>query len=236
MKVSSELDLNRIEELVYISPNSPLFARQAFSLADKGKINEAIKICETGLQKYRFYISGYIILAKLFFEKKDYKSAFVALKNALTIAPNCPAAIECLIEWKEKLDEKSNLPSELDSVDKNLNQKKFLNSTPHVIEKIDIQNKIKIKDELERILEKFEKSNSLVIKADPTFNMIYEPPPHKEVIATETLCAVYLSQGLYKEAVSVLERLQEKDPSKKGEYTAKIQALKEKLEISKSIS
>ncbi len=236
MKVSNELDLNRIEELIYINPTSPLFARQASFLAQKGKISEAVKICETGLQKYRFYISGYIILADLFFKKEDYKSAFVTLKNALTIAPNCPAAIEYLIEWRKKLDEKNNHPNTQDSVDKNLNQRNFLHSTPHVIEKIDIENKIKIKNELESILEKFEKSNSLVIKADPSFNIVYEPPPHKEVIATETLYAVYLSQGLYKEAVSVLERLQEKNPMKNEEYASKIQAIKEKIEISKSVS
>lgn len=230
MKVSYELDLNRIEELIYINPGSPLFAHQSELLAMKGKIDEAIKICESGLQKHRFYVSGYVTLAKLFRMKGDYKNSFIALKNALTVSPNCPSALEYLVTWRNEL-EAVNKSSDHTEQKKELTRKeKFLNSVPHLIDKIEIDNRVEINNELEQIIEKFENSDSLIIKADPNFNLIYKPPPQKETIATETLYAIYISQGLYKEAVSVLKRLIEKNPAKRGEYTAKIKAITQKIE------
>jgi tetratricopeptide (TPR) repeat protein len=235
MKVSYELDLNRIEELIYINPHSPLFAHLSDLLAKRGQIDEAIKICESGLRNYRFYVSGYIMLAMLYRIKGEYKNSFIALKNALTLSPNCPSAIECLIRWKSELEDNSISTDELGIKKVSSYPEKFLNSAPHVIEKIAFDNNITAKDELEKILEKLEKSESLIIKADPSFDLVYEPPKHKETIATETLYAIYISQGLYNEAIHVLERLRDKNPAKKDEYTARIKALTEKIEVSKSI-
>ncbi|MBU2446584.1 MAG: hypothetical protein KJ666_13585 [Bacteroidetes bacterium] len=230
MKVSYELDLNRIEELIYINPESPLFANQSELLAMKGKVDEAIKICESGLQKHRFYVSGYVTLAKLYHMKRDYKNSFIALKNALTVSPNCPSAIECLVTWKSELEEVNKSSDHTEQNKYMIRKEKFLNSAPHLIDKIEIDNRVEINNELEQIIEKFEKSDSLIIKADPNFNAVYEPPQKKETIATETLYAIYISQGLYKEAVSVLKRLIEKNPAKRGEYTSKIKAITQKIE------
>ncbi|MBU2444217.1 MAG: hypothetical protein KJ666_01405, partial [Bacteroidetes bacterium] len=162
MKVSYELDLNRIEELIYINPESPLFANQSELLAMKGKVDEAIKICENGLQKHRFYVSGYVILAKLFRMKGDHKNSFIALKNALTVSPNCPSALEYLVTWRNEL-EAVNKSSEHTKQQKDMTRKeKFLNSAPHLIDKIEIDDRVEINNELEQIIEKFEKSDSLI--------------------------------------------------------------------------
>lgn len=230
MKVSYELDLNRIEELIYINPESPLFANQCEFLAMKGKVDEAIKICESGLLKHRFYVSGYVVLAKLFHMKGDYKNSFIALKNALTVSPNCPSALEYLVTWRDELEAVNKSSDHTEKQNDMSRKEKFLNSAPHFIDKIEIDNRVEINNELEQIIEKFEKSDSLIIKADPNFNSVYEPPPQKETFATETLYAIYISQGLYKEAVIVLERLIEKNPARVDEYTSKIKAITQKIE------
>lgn len=213
MKLSYDLDLNRLREFISNNPDSPLFARYADVLFKKGLINEAIIVIEKGLKKYQLYSTAYIVYAKILMHKGRDDEALENLQKVLKLSPNCQTA-KFLI-------------------DKILN-KQFLfrmkgDNSETQTSSILKREKQPEKSDVEKILEKFQNTDSLIIKADPDFNKIYQPPEETPEIITETMYHILLNQGLFDKAYQVLKKLILKNPSRKDYYERQIEFLKTKI-------
>lgn len=213
MKLSYDLDLNRLREILNRNPNSPLFARYADLLFKKGLINEAMIVIQNGLKRYRLYSTAYIVYAKILMHKGRDEEALENLRKVQSLAPNCQTA-QFLIE--KILNKKFSIRMKGES------------SEPQT-ESILKQKRQIEKNDVEKILEKFQNADSLIIKADPNFNKTYEPPEDTPEIVTETMYHILINQGLFDKAYSVLQKLIQKNPSRRDYYNQQLKWLEEKI-------
>ncbi|MCX8010418.1 MAG: tetratricopeptide repeat protein [Ignavibacteria bacterium] len=216
MKISYDLDLDRIKNFLQSNPTSPLFARFADLLAQKGKLDEAIKICENGINVHKFYVSAYIVLARLYFHKEDYDSALTVLNKVFKLSPDCLSAIKLKekILLKKKEQNKESSIGKQDVLDNSLNR-----------------SHLNFRNDVEEILEKLNSAESLIIKADPNFDKFYKSEELKSEIASETLYRIYYEQGLYQKAIEVLQKLCERFPEKADMYKHKINSIEQRLRL-----
>ncbi len=98
MKLSYDLDLNRLREILNRNPNSALFARYADLLFKKGLINEAMIVVENGLKKYKLYSTAYIVYAKILMQKGRDDEALENLKKVLNLPPELSDSYNFLID------------------------------------------------------------------------------------------------------------------------------------------
>ncbi|MFQ5863833.1 MAG: tetratricopeptide repeat protein [bacterium] len=74
------------------NPDSILFARLADSYLRKNRVDEAIQLCEKGLKRYPYYVTGHLILGKCYYAKKLYDQAEKEFKRVLLFDPKYLAA------------------------------------------------------------------------------------------------------------------------------------------------
>lgn len=87
MSYENNSDVAFIEEQLKENPDSVLFARLASLRLDENRIDEAIQICEEGLKKYPYYVTGHMILGKCYLNKKLYDQAEKEFKRVLLFDP-----------------------------------------------------------------------------------------------------------------------------------------------------
>jgi len=73
---------------------SPLFALEAEQLMLDGKTDEAIWLCNAGLQEYPDYPAAYAVLAQAYIELEDIDTAEDSIKRGLLLFPENPKLIQ----------------------------------------------------------------------------------------------------------------------------------------------
>lgn len=88
--MASFLDSENLQQLYTNNPESILFAYYAASLIDQGDLNQAIEVCEKGLEKHPEYGFGHFIIALAHYYQKNYAEAKREMEIALAYNPNVP--------------------------------------------------------------------------------------------------------------------------------------------------
>lgn len=73
-------------------PDSLLFARVADGLLERGQVDEAIRICEEGIRKHPYYVTGHMVLGKCYLQKKLFDLAEKEFKRVILFDPKYIAA------------------------------------------------------------------------------------------------------------------------------------------------
>jgi len=92
MARSPKDDLKYLEAKLKQNPDSILFARLAEAYLEINRIDDAIKLCEIGLRKHPYYVTGHYIMSKCYFKKKQFDNAEKELKRVLLFDPQYIAA------------------------------------------------------------------------------------------------------------------------------------------------
>jgi tetratricopeptide (TPR) repeat protein len=92
MQKSIKEDIKFLENKLEKNPDSILFARLADAYLQADRIEEAIELCENGIKKHPFYVTGHYILAKIYLKKKLFDQAEKELKRVLLFDPKFIAA------------------------------------------------------------------------------------------------------------------------------------------------
>lgn len=92
MQKSVKEDIKFLENKLEKNPESILFARLADAYLQADRIEEAIELCEDGIKKHPFYVTGHYILAKIYLKKKLFDQAEKELKRVLLFDPKFIAA------------------------------------------------------------------------------------------------------------------------------------------------
>lgn len=92
MAKSPKDDIKYLEAKLKRNPNSILFARLADAYASIDRIDDAIHICEDGLRKHPYYVTGHYMISKCYLKKKQYDHAEKELKRVLLFDPEYIAA------------------------------------------------------------------------------------------------------------------------------------------------
>lgn len=74
------------------NPDSLLFARIADAMLGRGQVDEAIRICEEGIRKHPYYVTGHMVLGKCYLQKKLFDLAEKEFKRVILFDPKYIAA------------------------------------------------------------------------------------------------------------------------------------------------
>ncbi len=74
------------------NPDSLTFARVADALMKNSRLDEAIRICEEGIRRHPYYVTGHMVLGKCYTQKKFYDQAEKEFKRVLHYDPKYVAA------------------------------------------------------------------------------------------------------------------------------------------------
>lgn len=108
------IDSARIEELkrrVQMDPASIAFAALAEEYRRAGQYEDAIAVCEAGLQRHPAYLSARVTLGRSFLELSRFDEARQQLEEVLRTAPENLAAIRALAEIHDRVGEYPDPPS-----------------------------------------------------------------------------------------------------------------------------
>jgi tetratricopeptide (TPR) repeat protein len=88
-----EIDnLESLQVLLQQNPDSLTFARVADALMQRGRIDEAIQLCEEGIRRHPYYATGHMVLGKCYLKKKLFDQAEKEFKRVLLFDPKYIAA------------------------------------------------------------------------------------------------------------------------------------------------
>lgn len=79
--------LEKYKNLYQKDPQSKIFAPLAEAYRRIGFQEKAIEICEEGLKNHPHFAEGYVALAKIYFEQKNFKKAALFFKKATELSP-----------------------------------------------------------------------------------------------------------------------------------------------------
>ena len=191
---------------------TPLFVRKAGYEIENKNFEDAIEILTKGLKNFPNYAVPYLLLGKAYALKGDYSEAIENIKKGSDLIPS-----------KKTYDFYLN---EIENI-KNKISLGFINKSPAE----------EVLNEKEESLPQDEKLIELVREISPEQKS--ERPPEraeqeksfgKNIIVSETLAKIYISQGEYNEAIEIYNLLKEKHPDKVEYYSKKIDELKSKLD------
>ncbi len=207
---------NQIELELYFADHfdTVLFPVLADIYLHKNDLIRARKVCDIGLKHHRNDSAGLFILAKINNIEGDYKEAEKLLEQVLTYSNNHLAAAEMLCEIQTVLGRASSRLLK--------SWKRVLVLNPHheiaksfikkVEEPIDVKNVVKKKRKKEIIktplAPKLKKTP--IQEAESEIN---KPLKVSSKLATFTLVSVLKNQGLFDQALDVLDALEKKGES-----------------------
>jgi tetratricopeptide (TPR) repeat protein len=84
--------LESLQVLLQQNPNSLTFGRVAEALMQKGRLDEAIQLCEEGIRRHPYYVTGHMVLGKCYLQKKLFDQAEKEFKRVLLFDPKYLAA------------------------------------------------------------------------------------------------------------------------------------------------
>ncbi len=220
---------NQKVSLIYEYNNkSPLFARVADNEIEKNNIDSAIKILTEGLTNH-----------------PDFSVAYFLLGKAHTIKGNYGQALKCIKKGSELIHSPKTFDHYLREIDAIKKQRQLFNvsrwaeaSNENQIQQTQTQQapvkQVKTSESIEETL------NKLTAEIEGTSKVIKEAKQkieenrvkeysNNDFIVSETLAKIYITQGEFKEAITVYKKLKQKNPEKESYFDSKIAELKAKL-------
>ncbi|NIR48388.1 hypothetical protein GWO43_08130, partial [candidate division KSB1 bacterium] len=85
-------DVEFLAEHLRGNPDSILFARLADAYLKMDRVREAIQLCESGIKKHPYYVTGHLVLGKSYLANKMYDQAEKEFKRVLLFDPKHLAA------------------------------------------------------------------------------------------------------------------------------------------------
>jgi len=227
---SNQFDaFNQKVSLIYEYNNkSPLFARVADNEIEKNNIDNAIKILTEGLINHPDFSVAYFLLGKAHTIKGNYGQALKCIKKGseLIHAPKTFDYYLREIDAIKKQRQLFNVSRWAEASNENQNQQTQTQQTPAK----QVKTSESIEDTLNKLTAEIEGTSKVIKEAKQKIeeNRIKEYS-NNDFIVSETLAKIYITQGEFKEAISVYKKLKQKNPEKEIYFDSKIAELKAKL-------
>jgi tetratricopeptide (TPR) repeat protein len=88
--------LSELAERYQQNKKSLVFSRYADALLQEGRIDEAIQICQQGVEDFPEYLSGYLMLGQCLHKSGDLETARKQYEKVLQLDPRCIGALKAL--------------------------------------------------------------------------------------------------------------------------------------------
>lgn len=227
MKNPAQIFNQKVSLIYEYNKNSPLFVRIAHNQIEANNPDKAIEILDDGLKNYPEYPSAYFLLGKAYTIKGLYSQALKYVKRGSELI-HSPKTYDYYLReieaikkqrsffkasrWEDDIKDKTKPDAVEDSSIKQIEDS--LKTMPPITESIK-----KLNEEIMEAKEAIQKAKEA---ASPSIKSFAQ----SNLIVSETLAKIYINQGEFQEAISVYEKLIEKNPDKKDYYEIKIEEIK----------
>jgi len=207
-KSASQTFNDKVNLIYEYNKQSPLFVRVANSEIEKNNTEKAVEILNDGLSLYPNYPVAHILLGKALMLMGKYKESLDSFRKGSDLV-NSHKVYEYYLQEVENLKKQRALFESSHSPG-------FISETE---DKGGQEKKISLESEL-----------SSYDSMDDKKKSPGTPGAGGDSIISETLANIYITQGEFKEALTIFERLLKKNPQKQEYYSQKISELKAKLD------
>ena len=232
-KSPTEIFNEKVSLIFEYDKSSPLFVRQANTEIENNNVERAIEILNEGVKLYPDYPTAYIVFSKALSLTGEYGKALQQVKIASNLL-HSPQTYEYYLKEIEGIRKRSSLfaSSRGNAFIPEFNQFEKEEIQPDLFDEELVLNLMGKDEQANNVVDK--ESGKLVdetsiAKISESQDESSDDKPNQEYesgfIISETLAKIYASQGEYKEAIKVYEKLIQKTPSKKEDYIQKIKEL-----------
>lgn len=95
--------ITKLEKAFRLDPGFPHFARLADLYLKRGRVEQALALCQKGCASFPDYATGFIVLSKCHEKQGDLKGAHEAMEQALRLDPENPSGHKRLAHLFERL-------------------------------------------------------------------------------------------------------------------------------------
>jgi len=246
-KTSTDI-LNEKVALIYeYDDRSPLFVRAANFEIEKNNLDRAVEILNKGIELYPNYSSGYMVLGKAFLLKGDYENANECFKTGSDLIRSTKSYsyyqndLESIKKQRspfQNLKIQDFVKAKIENTEAPVSpENEAVQEIPDIsVPQIPLPNS---KNQVDNSLEEIARNISAAkIKPEPA----QEPPPaiipaedkkenKADIIPSDTLAKIYISQGEFREAIIVYKKLLLTEPTKRLYYATRIKEIEDQLDI-----
>ena len=205
-KSSSENFKDKVNLIYEYNRQSPLFVRVANEEIEKNNVERAVEILNDGLAIYPNYPVAHILIGKALMLQGKYKESLDSFRRGSDLVNSHKV-------YDHYLNEVENIKKQR-ALFETARKPGFITDGNDQKDK-----KASLEEEIS------------------SFDAMTEQKPHtiasgstSDSLVSETLANIYITQGEYKEALSIFERLLNKNPQKRDYYLQKIEEIKAELE------
>ncbi|MDY0082146.1 MAG: hypothetical protein RBR74_03080 [Ignavibacteriaceae bacterium] len=220
---------NQKVSLIYEYDNkSPLFARVADIELEKNNIDEAIRILTEGITHHHSFSVAYFLLGKAHTLKGNYGQALKYVKKGSELIHSSKSFDYYLreIDAIKKQRQLFNVSRWADTANEN-----FYNQLPAASNQTEEKKSSEsIEETLNKLTAEIEGASAQIKEAKKQISVSRSKDYSKNnSIISETLAKIYVTQGEFKEAITIYEKLKVKIPDKEAYFDSKISELNARL-------
>lgn len=247
--------MNEKVALIYeYDERSPLFVRAANYEIEKNNLERAVEILNKGIELYPNYSSGYMVLGKAFLLKGDYENANECFKTGSDLIRSTKSYsyyqndLESIkkqrspfqnLKIQDFVKEKIARTQIADNVEDSVKTIPDLPAASDFIEPVvpvsDSQNSIENRlEEIARDLTATKLKTEITEEPAPAVVPLPEKVQNEkpaDIIPSDTLAKIYISQGEFREAIIVYKKLILTEPTRRLYYAQRIKEIEEQLDI-----
>lgn len=232
-KSSAEIFNDKIKIIYEYNNHSPLFVKAANTEIENNNLDNAIEILSKGIELYPQYSTAYMLLGRAYTLAGNYSTALKYIKKASDLIHSKKTYNYYFKELENNKKQRALfqgstrnffMPGHEIINDNNNAADTFIKSN------FEGERQKPIEERLDEIANKI--STAKIPEAGNSFdvsNYIIEKSTGN-MIVSETLAKIYISQGELREAIEVYKKLIKKDSSKEKYFQDKIKELKIRLE------
>ncbi|HQF41571.1 MAG TPA: hypothetical protein PK073_01575 [Ignavibacteriaceae bacterium] len=220
---------NQKVSLIYEYDNkSPLFARVADIELERNNIDEAIQILTDGITHHPDFSVAYFLLGKAHTLKGNYGQALKFVKKGSELIHSSKSFDYYLreIDAIKKQRQLFNVSRWANTANEN-----FYNQSPPVSNQTEENKSLEsIAETLNKLTAEIEGASEQIKEAKKQISVTRSKDySNNDLIISETLAKIYVTQGEFKEAINVYKKLKVKSPDKEAYFDSKISELNDRL-------
>jgi len=208
-KSSSQIFNEKVNLIYEYNKQSPLFVRVAYNEIGKNNFERALEILNDGISLYPGYPVAYIVLGKAQMMLGRYKEA-----------------LDCFRKGSDHIKSHKVYEYYLHEVESLKKQRIFFENPEKPGSMNGDQDETPVEGKRPSLEDELQSFNTMDQQKGKPSPMI----TGSDSIVSETLANIYITQGEFREALKVFEKLLNKNPQKRDYYLQKINDIKAELE------
>lgn len=197
----------KYEEILSRDPSSVTFIFLAQVLYKQGKVDKAIGVLIRGLRYNKNSVTGRFLLGKIYYDRWMIEQAKKEFQKVVQLAPDHLAACRMLMQIYRSEERQEKALEILRTVYNYHPQDESIGIEIHKLE-----DEIRLKDKKDREFSAAKEKIESSVESKSLEELLSNIGSYDADLLTETMADLYIEQGLYEKALSILEGVLQADP------------------------